>query len=324
MLKEIGGECAGAVTLLDQETQPSTQQRSYHRISQKELEQILETLPQKPLLAGEAEVRLSLAGAQNKLAIFQDSNGFALPLHESPSSHIIKPEPVSFPGLVENEAYCLHLAQAVGLPTAQAKPMVFGKHRCLLLTRYDRQWENENLSRRHQEDFCQALGTPSQLKYQAEGGPHITHCFELIRQVSSQPAKDLITLFESVLFNVLIGNNDAHAKNFSLLYVPSKSSVRIQLTPLYDLVCTEAYPNLSQKMAMKIGEKSLSADLRRRHWELYWNAIGFSPKQALKQTNQFMEKTNQILHKAPNNVVEENIQRIMKDHLIRLHKTLKT
>ncbi len=298
MLKEIGGECAGAVTLLDPEADLPTRQHMYHPISKTELETILDTLPQKPLLAGEAEVRLSLAGAQNKLALFRDENGFALPLHESPSSHIIKPEASLFPGLVENEAYCLRLARSAGIPSAEAEPMILGEHRCLLVI-------------------------PSRLKYQSEGGPHLAHCFDLIRAASSRPAKDLVSLFEAVLFNVLIGNNDAHAKNFSLLYTQSRDTIRTELAPLYDLVCTASYPDLSPKMAMKIGGKYHPAEIRIRHWEAYWKLIGFSQKQALGQTRQFIEKVEQILIGSAKNPIEETIQGIIQKRLLILHNTLK-
>ena len=322
MLKEIGGECAGAVTLLDQEADLPTRQQTYHSISKTDLEKILDTLPQKPLLAGEAEVRLSLAGTQNKLAIFLDENGFALPLHESPSSHIIKPEPPIFSGLVENEAYCLRLARSMGIPSAEAEPMILGKQRCLLVTRYDRQRKNGQLHRLHQEDFCQALGIQSRLKYQSEGGPHLAHCFDLIRTASSRPAKDLVTLFEAVLFNYLIGNNDAHGKNFSLLYIQSEETLRTELAPLYDLVCTASYPDISSKMAMKIGGKYHPKELRIRHWETYWKLIGFSQKQAIAQTRQFTEKIEQILIGSPKNDVEETIQGIIQKRLSILHNTL--
>lgn len=322
MLREIGGECAGAVALLDPAADFSARQHAYHSVSAEELEAILDTLPQKPLLAGEAEVRLSLAGAQNKLALYHDANGFALPLHESPSSHIIKPEPESFPGLVENENLCLRLARTVGLSCAEAEPLTLGKHRCLLVRRYDRKRNGAYLARLHQEDFCQALGIPSRLKYQTEGGPHLVHCFDLIRSASSRPARDLISLFEAVLFNYLIGNNDAHAKNFSLLYVPSGDRIQVELAPLYDLVCTASYAGLSPKMAMKIGSKYLPEDVRLRHWEAYWKEIGFSVKQAQHQTRLFMEKMEKSLSGGAGNGTEETIQGIISDRLFKLHKTL--
>ena len=89
-------------------------------------------MPQRPLLTGQDEVRLSLAGAHNKVALYRGERGFALPLHESPSTHILKPEIERFANLVENEAYCLRLADAFGLSSARAESVHFGSHRCLL------------------------------------------------------------------------------------------------------------------------------------------------------------------------------------------------
>jgi len=322
MLREIGGECAGAVTLLDPAIQQEELPHSYHPVSLTELEEILRTLPRKPLLAGEAEVRLSLAGAQNKLALLYDGTGYAVPLHESPSSHILKPEAEHFPGLVENEAYCLRLARRTDLPAVEAQAINIGSYRCLLVERYDRRRESGRLYRLHQEDFCQAMGISSRYKYQSEGGPSLAQCFDLLRKASARPARDLVTLFETVLFNYLIGNNDAHGKNFSLLYSAGTDTV-VQLAPLYDLVCTVAYPNLSPKMAMKIGSEYVPADLRLRHWEACWQAIGFSPKQALAQTHRFMEKMEAALGDSTGSEMEESIRKIVRLRLQMLYQLLK-
>ena len=112
------------------------------------------------------------------------------------------------------------------------------------------------LNRVHQEDFCQALGITSEMKYQNEGSPSAKQCFDLIREVSSAPVIDLQRLLDAVIFNFLVGNHDAHGKSFSLLHenynsvsatklLESHSTVR--LAPLYDIVCTAYYPNLSKK-----------------------------------------------------------------------------
>lgn len=323
MLREIGGECAGAISLIDPETQRAPKEHAYHRISLGELEAILTTLPTRPLLAGEAEIRLSLAGAQNKLSIYHDEQGYAVPLHESPSTHILKPESEVFPGLIDNEDYCMRLARETGLPCAQTRIETVGAHRCLLIKRYDRKGEGETLERLHQEDFCQALGITSRYKYQAEGGPSLARCFELVRTASAEPAKDLITLFEAVLFNYLIGNNDAHGKNFSLLYTGSGTEPYVHLAPFYDLVSTAYYPELSPKMAMKIGGKYLPNDLRLRHWEAYWQEIDFSVKQALQRTSQFLERMDSILNTAPQSTVEEAIQTIIRTRIARFRQNMR-
>ena len=324
MLKVIGGECAGAITLLDPEQEIMVREHSYHPISQEELETILDTLPNKPLLAGEAEVRLSLAGAQNKLAVHYDKGEFALPLHESPSTHILKPEVKGFPGLVENEIICIALALKAGLPTATAETVQIGPHRCLMVKRYDRIGAGKKLHRLHQEDFCQAMGLPSRYKYQKEGGPTLEQCFQFVRESSSRPAKDLITLFEAVLFNYLIGNNDAHGKNFSFIYRPSGDQLRVELAPLYDLVSTVAYPGLSPRMAMKIGSKYDPADLRLRHWEAFWQAIGFSTKLASRQTRNFLERVDPLLPDVAHSEMGEKIQGIIKDRRRTLSRLLQS
>lgn len=322
MLKVIGGECAGAVTILDPEREIEVHEHSYHPVSQEELEMILNTLPNKPLLAGEAEVRLSLAGAQNKLAVYHDKNGFALPLHESPSTHILKPEVKGFPGLVDNEAFCMKLAQKADLPTATVDAIQSGPHRCLMAERYDRVGEGDMLQRLHQEDFCQAMGIVSRYKYQNEGGPTLEQCFQLVRKSSSRPAKDLITLFEAVLFNYLIGNNDAHGKNFSLLYRPTDDQLRVELAPLYDLVSTAVYPELAPRMAMKIGSKYKPADLRLRHWEAFWDAIGFSKKQATRQTKDFLDRIDQLLQESAPDEMGDKVQEIIRSRWLSLTRMM--
>jgi serine/threonine-protein kinase HipA len=322
MLREIGGECAGAVSLVNPETTPNTAEHHYTSITENELIEILDQLPQRPLLAGRAEVRLSLAGAQNKVALYKEDGNFSLPLNESPSSHILKPEWERFPKLSINEAYCLDLARLAGLPTSQAEAQTFGQHRCLVVERYDRiRSQDGQLQRLHQEDFCQALGIPTRIKYQNEGGPDLANCFQLIRSASTRPARDLIHLFNAVIFNFLIGNNDAHGKNFSLLYTRKNGVQSVQLAPLYDLVSTASYPELSQKMAMKIGSTYLPTKLRFKDWEHHWEHIGFSKKQALKQTLEFVGQIDSLA-KNPSNITEDAIGKIIQNRVENLRKML--
>lgn len=292
LLEQIGGECAGAVSFLPTGQRPPQSQKDYQRVDEKELIQILEELPHRPLMAGKKDVRLSLAGAQNKLAVHLNDEGISLPLNDSPSTHILKPGPKRFPDLVANEAFCMDLAKQSGLPTAEVSVGKVGNFDYLLMERYDREWDDHgNIHRLHQEDFCQAMGRSPLTKYQHEGGPSAAESFNLLREVSSAPALDLITLLEAFLFNYLIGNNDAHGKNFSLLY-RGKSQTR--LTPLYDLVSTTAYPDLSPKMAMKIGSKYHPDDIRKRHWQTLWQEAGLSETAAKKRALQFAEKVNQL------------------------------
>ena len=265
MLERIGGECAGAVTFVPAGEFFQDRQDTYRRLGEKELTKILRELPRRPLMAGEEGVRLSLAGAQDKIAVHVSGNDISVPLKGAPSTHILKPAIERFEGVVFNEAVCMNLAGKVGLPTAR---VVIGQVEgidYLLVERYDRVRDSEGNTRRvHQEDFCQALGVVPERKYQSEGGPPLKQCFHLLRNASAAPVIDLQRLLDAVIFHALIGNHDAHAKNFSLLY-GGEGAVR--LAPLYDVASTVYYPELSQHLAMKIGGESASDRLFPQHFE---------------------------------------------------------
>ncbi len=265
MLEEIGGECAGAVTFLPPGASLRSLERGYRALSQVELERILAELPRRPLMVGERGMRLSLAGAQDKIAVCRRDGGISLPLGSAPSTHIIKPAVERFEGVVFNEAFCISLAAAIGLPTAKIAIDCVGKIDYLLVERYDREVDEAgNVQRLHQEDFCQALGVPPELKYQSEGGPGLKSSFGLLRMAATVPATELVRLLDAVIFNALVGNHDAHAKNFSLLYMLDKGT---KLAPLYDVISTVFYPQLTDRMAMKIGGESRSDRVRPRNFE---------------------------------------------------------
>jgi serine/threonine-protein kinase HipA len=251
LLAAIGGECAGAVSLLPSTLMLKDLQPGYRVLDEHAVSTILQTMHQRPMIAGEDGIRLSLAGAQDKLPIAVCNGQIAIPINGAPSTHILKPVNKAFPTLIENECFCLQLANSIGLNVAEASMHVAGEHPYLLVKRYDRILMNNDIHRLHQEDFCQALAIVSEMKYQREGGPGLVDCFQLIRKVSSLPAADLKMLLQGILFNLIIGNNDAHGKNFSLLY----HTHQIRLAPFYDMISTIQYPSLSQKMAMKIGGK---------------------------------------------------------------------
>jgi serine/threonine-protein kinase HipA len=205
---------------------------------------------------------------------------FYLPLDGSPSTHILKPDSAVFPGLVENEFFCMELASMLRMRAAEVKMDQAGAVRFLRITRYDRaKREGGGWARIHQEDFCQALGIAPEMKYQGEGGPGLKDCFELVRSHSTAPAADMLRLFDAVVFNFLIGNNDAHGKNFSFL----REGREIRLAPLYDLVSTELYPELSGNMAMKIGRAKRADDVLQKDWLAFFQEAGVGATPALQR-----------------------------------------
>lgn len=272
MLERIGGECAGAVTFMPHgEDLPASEYR-YRVISSNELANIFRELPKRPLLAGEEGIRLSLAGVQDKIAVRIERGEISLPLSGAPSTHILKPSIERFAGVVFNEALSMQLASAAGLPAAKVEVRAAEEIDYLSVERYDRKHALTGntmlLERLHQEDFCQALNVVPEMKYQKEGGPSLRRCFDLLREVSSAPVIDLARLLDAVIYNYLIGNNDAHGKNFSLLYHQGGTpNQEIRLAPLYDAVSTAYYPELSGEMAMKIGDEYESERVTPRDFE---------------------------------------------------------
>lgn len=255
LLERLGGDCAGAVTLRpageEKPRSPADRRAELRPLSDDELDELLRELPRRPLAADEGgEVRLSLAGAQSKLPVVYEGAAPALPVGSAtPTTHILKPEPERFPGLVDNECFCMRLAHEVGLPVAPVeKARTKSGLPFLIVTRYDRDLTRAPVRRLHQEDFCQALGKLPTEKYQADGGPTVTAMMDLLTRVSAVPARDRPLLWSALIFNSLIGNCDAHGKNYSLLY----DSRAPHLAPLYDLVSTVTYEELTQRLAMSI------------------------------------------------------------------------
>ena len=278
LLVVIGGDCAGAVSLVvgDQVAAPD----AVEWLEQDQLIALLDDLPQRPMLAQRDGLRLSLAGAQDKLPVVFDGARIGLPLGSTASTHILKPAIAAVEGSVINEAFCMALGQAMGLQVADTEILAAGDRQVLLVGRYDRRrGEGERWLRLHQEDFCQALGIQPELKYQNEGGPDLNACFGLLRRATRPSAPQVIRLLDAVAFNALIGNHDAHAKNFSLLYTERTPT----LAPLYDLLCTAVYPTLTAKMAMKLGSKYRFSEVQSRHWEKFAEAAGLSWAQTRKR-----------------------------------------
>jgi len=307
LLESLGGECAGAVTLLEPGQLPPAPDAplEVRWLNAAQLLQVLDEMPLRPMRAGESGLRLSLAGAQDKLPVVLDTDGLhtGLPLNGSPSTHILKPPIAGVDGSVFNEAFCMALAAALTLDVAQTQIQAITdgaqQRHYLLVERYDRQAVAPTLAvkaassqRLHQEDFCQAMGIISEHKYQNEGGPNLTQAFALLRSATRPSAPQTLKLLDYVVFNALIGNHDAHGKNFSLLY----TQAGVVLTPLYDALCTAIYPQLTEKMAMKIGSKYKFSEVMVRHWEQFATEAALSPAQVKKRILDIAKRLPNLAH----------------------------
>lgn len=274
LLEELGGDVAGAISLWPEGDAPPAATGPFRArlLSEGELRQTLDILPRRPLLAGEEGLRLSLAGAQPKLPVLLTAEGVALPAPGQPTTHILKPPIARFTGSTENEAFAMRLARVIGLDAAEVQiGRAEGAH-FLLITRYDRKVDAEgHMQRLHQEDFCQALGKTSARKYASDGGPVFRDLFALLRRVATRPAVEVLKLFDAAIFNLVIGNADAHGKNYSLLYTD-----RTELAPLYDLLSTIAWPELSPRLAMRIAGKQTLEEIEPRHWAVFAGETGLA------------------------------------------------
>jgi len=294
-LEALGGDVAGALSLWPEgETPPGPKPTGTPRpLSDDELIDLLDTLPKRPLLAGREGLRLSLAGAQTKLPVVLVDDRVALPAPGQPTTHILKPPIARFPHTTENEALVMMLAAAVGLPVAHADARVVGGRSYLLVGRYDRWFDAGGKAHRlHQEDFCQALGIPPERKYAAEGGPTFKTGFDLLRRATTVPAVAVLGFLDAAIFNLIVGNADAHGKNFSLLYQAAGAT----LAPFYDLLSTIAYPALSPNLAMTVAKRATLEEIGPATWTAFAEDIGLAASFVRRRVK---ELSNAVVARAP-------------------------
>ena len=273
LLERLGGEVAGALALWPaSETPPRFEAAgTASSLADDELAALLASIETRPFLAGTRGLRLSLAGAQSKLPVVLVDGRIALPAPGQPTTHILKPPIARLVATTENEAFAMRLAARLGLDVAPVEPHVAAGRACLLVTRYDRWREPDGAVRRlHQEDFCQALGIVADRKYASDGGPAFRQCFALVRRACTRPAVEVLKLLDAAIVQVLLGNADAHGKNYSLLHRDG----RVELAPLYDLLSTVAYPDLSPNFAMRIARRASLEEMRRGDWDRFATNAG--------------------------------------------------
>lgn len=269
LLRLIGGECAGALTIGQKPPADASSGDSYRPIDSEQLRLWSQaTTPDVfSSTVGRDGVRLSLAGAQDKLPVRLDGAAVSLPVGPTPSTHLLKFGSPHFKYLPENECLMAMLAERLGLPVpATAIWRIEGGGTILVVERYDRRREGETIQRVHQEDFCQALGRSPLRKYQKEGGPRPGEVADMLRLHGSLPSEDLRLLIRWGVFNWLCGNCDAHAKNISLLFSPTRGT---RLAPFYDLVCTRVYKSLDHHLAMSLGEQFDRGGVLQRDLDAY-------------------------------------------------------
>jgi len=276
-LENFGEDCAGALSIIPEDQKPDFTSGQYENITLELIETLDKILydPGKYKLYPEMQhAKLSLAGAQDKLPVYIKGTQFYLPKNSgSATTHIIKPVNAYFIDIPRNEAFCMELAQRSGFLIPDSKIMKVGGHELFAVERYDRQEINKEIVRIHQEDFCQAMGYPVERKYQETGGPGFIECRELIDEyLSNQGAANRFQFIRMMIFNYIIGNHDAHGKNFSILY-----NKGFELAPFYDLVSTQVYP-LDNKFAMAIGQTFRRDRIKEHSFKIFARDMNVRPK----------------------------------------------
>ena len=250
LLAVIGRESAGAITVLPAgESLP--QRGEVDWLTEDELAEAIRRLPVAPLASDPSSpVRVSLGGVQDKLVLVYDENRWGLPHPGTPSTHIAKPDPQRdwLPHLAVNEHVCTHWMGQAGVPTASTSLITVADRRVLVSKRFDRSGSWPDVERLHQEDFAQLTGRLSIQKYEQYGGPGVADCLQAISERSANPVADRRAFVETVWVNTLLGNADAHAKNYALLL----GDEGWRLAPAYDVLCTLAYEHVDHRSAMRL------------------------------------------------------------------------
>lgn len=231
LLAYYGAESAGSLTLLPPgEALPSG---ALHPLTDEALARRIAAMPRLPL-THEAHKRMSLAGAQHKLAVVLKGGELYEPVGAAPSTHILKPDHPerAFAHSVINEWFCMRLAARVGVAVPNVSRH-YVPQPVYLIERFDRQAQGDTWQRLHSIDACQMLGLDRHFKYQAGSIERLVQ----LQGLTTAPAVTRTRLFNWLLFNVLIGNTDAHLKNISFLVGPRGQ----QLSPFYDLLSTAVY-----------------------------------------------------------------------------------
>lgn len=287
LLKEIGRDCAGALSFHEM-TEP---QKSYQMLkiegsilSDEELTKYLRELPYRPYLGK----RLSLAGAQEKTAVCVINGKIALPNDDIPTTHIIKTALPKYVQSIQNEYICMKVAKEIGLEVAEVEIRKVGEIEFLLVERFDRKYSNNlECERILQEDFAQSLGIQARDKYKVT----FKDCLKVLNKTAT-PANSKLRFVRQVIFNYLIGNTDAHAKNFSV-YLTNDG---ITLTPAYDLLCSSIY-DCDQRIAMKIGKARYYSDVTEKDWEIFAQDLDISHKLVQAELERQKEYLPKIVEK---------------------------
>ncbi|WP_367066927.1 HipA domain-containing protein [Oryzisolibacter sp. LB2S] len=282
VLGALGRELPGVLSLLP-DNQVRAQQQAYEPLPLAALSQRIAAREQVPLLVANERATMSLAGAQDKVGLRFDSRKKRLwdSVGQSPTTHILKPDTRQqrYTPSAINEYACMTLARALKLPVPKVW-LLRVPEAAYVVERYDRQVPaHGDIACLHQMDGCQLLGHGAAWKYQRSGALVSLEKLAHALRALGVRGKDMLAFQRWVMFNYLIGNADAHAKNLSVLIDGGRPGYR--LAPFYDLVCVRAYGDTG--LALFIGDEDRFDAVGLHSWEAFCQDCGFATRETLME-----------------------------------------
>ncbi len=339
LLSEIGRDCVGALQLLPADAAaPRVDVIEAEPLDEAGVERALDraATPAGGIAGtvddgGEAEFRVSIAGAQDKTALLWHGGRWCRPLGATPTTHLFKlplgliggQRGIDFSASVDNEWLCLKLLGLFGLPVPAAQIGQFGQHRALIVERFDRRLAPAGnwWLRLPQEDFCQVFAVPPTAKYERDGGPGIVEVASTL-QGSVDAAADIEVFLSAQIVFWLLAAIDGHAKNFSLHLLPQG---RYRLAPLYDVLSAwpAAGPAPNQinphdvKLAMSVRGRNRHRkvfEIQRRHFSDTARLCGLATAEHLIE--RLLTRMPAVLEQAPHDLPAGFSQQVL-DHVLR-------
>lgn len=312
ILAELGKECLGAIRINETEEEPESR---YEPIASTQVEKLAKEGATKSTEII-MKTHLSLTGASGKVGLYYDDTDrqWYLPLGLAPSTHIVKQSHIRLDGIVTNEQVSMLAAGKCGIAIPESFIVNIGKgddSEVLFATkRYDRRIDEtsgfighlKRPFRIHQEDFAQAMGVAASEKYERNDQNYAEKMFELIRRHTQKPLEDQLALWNRIVFNFVLGNTDAHIKNFALLYDPHMEG--ISLAPAYDMICTAIYESATRDMAFNIGGVRDLDSINEESFREFSGIVGIGEKIAMNSYHNVLDRFEGAIKEAAKELEE--------------------
>ena len=298
ILYNLGKECLGAIRIDESD---EVQESGYEAITRAQVEELAAegTTKSTEIVI---KTHLSLTGASGKVGLYYDDkeDKWYMPSGLAPSTHIVKQSHIRLDGIVTNEQLSMLAARKCGIDIPESFIINAGKgidSEVLFATkRYDRIIDETSPMigklkrpyRIHQEDFAQAMGVASFEKYEKEGQGYAEKMFEIIRNYTRSPLEDQLRLWNRIVYNFVLGNTDAHIKNYSLLYDPHMEG--ISLAPAYDMISTVIYESATKDMSFNIGGMRNLDSIDEESFKSLAAKVGIGEKIALSNYHKVLDQ----------------------------------